>query len=732
MKRTPDAGIIESPSDVPGAVIPLSVGRLDAEVNVGVAGKPTKKPGRLVSDPVDTAYQNFCRRRAAGEPLDADEYCERYPQFKSSLVRLLHAELYLEERFANEPEIRWPEAGETFLDFQLILELGHGAFARVFLATEPKLGDRLVALKVSRFGGAEAEVLGRNPHPNIVPVYSVTEDNATGLTAVCMPYLGSTTLCNLLDQSRTAKMKVPSAKVIVDVAQTVQYPLDQTGPRPKVDPILRGGTYMDGLRWIGMKLADALAYLHQRGICHRDLKPSNVLLSPEGEPMLLDFNLCADAKETLTRFGGTMPYMSPEQLQQTVFESSEATHEPDTRSDLFSLGVILYELATGKHPFGPLKLKMEVVELRKHLLEAQQRGPAPAHTVNPDVDPRFSSLLQRCLAWDPNARPQSGLEIAASIQTDLAPVSRAKRWLSRHPRTVLTASLVLLALAFSTFAAAAMRAPHHERHITSGTRLYQEGRFDESLAHFNAVLDANPKNADALFARGRAYQRLGKFSLAMKDFDDAETISPDGRNQASMGFCLNRMNQTNEAVFYYQRALEAKQDSAAIRNNLGFCFLRANQASQAKENLDRAIQLDPRMQAAYHNRALVALGAVTPKLLKLNPGAKKTENYQTLIAGIADIDKALACDKGSAELFLDAARMHALAARVDRKWGASSLDFLSQAVQYGCGADPLLNDATFSTLQTDAAFAALRERAGRQPPSNNSTRRIVDPIHDVR
>src|SRR6516164_3989443 len=124
---------------------------------------------------LDRAYQEFCRRRHQGESLDPDNYCAQFPSMRSSLARLVQAQLFLEERsdlFADTPEIRWPEAGETFLDFHLKLELGKGAFARVFLATEPKLGNRLVAVKIGQRGGAEAEILGPIKHRNIVHVHS--------------------------------------------------------------------------------------------------------------------------------------------------------------------------------------------------------------------------------------------------------------------------------------------------------------------------------------------------------------------------------------------------------------------------------------------------------------------------------------------------------------------------------------------------------------------------------
>src|SRR5439155_9925527 len=122
-------------------------------------------------------------------------------------------------------------------------------------------------------------------------------------------------------------------------------------------------TYVDAILWIVGRLAEGLAHAHDRGILHRDLKPANVLLTDDGQPMLLDFNLSEDCKlrghAAAARVGGTLPYMSPEQL--AAF--SDRGRVVDARSDLYSLGLILYELLAGRSPFpamsGPVRSNVE-------------------------------------------------------------------------------------------------------------------------------------------------------------------------------------------------------------------------------------------------------------------------------------------------------------------------------------------------------------------------------------
>jgi hypothetical protein len=125
-------------------------------------------------------------------------------------------------------QVQWPAVGTEFLGFQLLRELGRGAFAHVYLARQPALGNRLVVVKVAQYGSGEAETLGRLGHRNIVPVYSVSEDPATHVTAVCMPYLGSATLLDVLDVGFAEDRPPERARFIQNIA--IQEALPQVVP----------------------------------------------------------------------------------------------------------------------------------------------------------------------------------------------------------------------------------------------------------------------------------------------------------------------------------------------------------------------------------------------------------------------------------------------------------------------------------------------------------------------
>src|SRR5205807_206935 len=156
--------------------------------------------------------------------------------------------------------------------------------------------------------------------------------------------------------------------------------------------------YVQAVLWIGARLAEGLAHAHERGIVHRDLKPANVLLTDEGQPVLLDFNLAQDTKPSnnpaLAQVGGTLPFMAPEQIEAFRAETCRLEYA----SDIYSLGVILYELLTGRHPFqshrGPLPQVLE------KMIQERRQPPPRVRRWNKAVSPAVESIIRHCLEPD--------------------------------------------------------------------------------------------------------------------------------------------------------------------------------------------------------------------------------------------------------------------------------------------------------------------------------------------
>jgi hypothetical protein len=167
-------------------------------------------------------YEEFCLREEQGEHPDPEQFCERYASWSDSLASQLRYHQMLSRVAApSSPPPRFPEPGEHFEAFQIVGELGRGAFARVYLAEEKDLGHRLVALKVSKAEGDEPQILARLQHTHIVPVYSVHDDPRTGLRLMCMPYLGGANLAQVLEAAGARLPKQATGRSLVEALDLV-------------------------------------------------------------------------------------------------------------------------------------------------------------------------------------------------------------------------------------------------------------------------------------------------------------------------------------------------------------------------------------------------------------------------------------------------------------------------------------------------------------------------------
>ncbi len=649
------------------------------------------------------AYEEYCLRKEAGETLTLESFCDRFPTCRRSLGRLLAVHECGDEdanlgATLDLEEVEWPTIGTEFLGFHLLQELGRGAFAHVYLARQPALGNRLVVVKVAQYGAAEAEMLGRLAHRNIVPVYSVSEDHATHVTAVCMPYLGSATLLDVLDVGFADNRPPERARFIQETA--VQESIPEAVPEMYVggDHRLQRGTYVDGIVHLAAQLAEALQHTHQAGICHRDLKPSNVLLTPSGCPMLLDFNLSSDNQLERIYVGGTLPYMAPEQLRTMTTEDAVQDADSDPRSDLFSLGVILYEMFTGRLPFGDRPPGAAPAEAAAQLLARQQQGCRGVRQYNPRVNARLSGIVGQCLALDPAQRPVSAQALADALHRQLAPAARLERWASRRKFLLGAVTLALALLGGSALAVISTRAPLAEREYNAGIREFQAGRFQPAVEHFTRAHNARPAAYQPLFARGQALLQAADYANAIADLEQAHTISPLGLTAAWIGYGCDCADQGFKAEDHYARAVEQfRFETAAIWNNRGHNAYRRNRPAKAIDHLTRALQLDPDCTTAYHNRAL-AYAFCGNKV-----GAEGTSYGQL---AIQDIERAMASGSITGWLLVDAAVIHKqFGPEPGRKQRVE--EYVQRAITLGFDPQqipPILAEAIPATTAATAAF----------------------------
>lgn len=426
---------------------------------------------------VALAYEEFCLREDDGDAPVPAEYDERFPDLADRLRRVFdihdlvgHApslgngSLAAPAPGGGPPPAAFPEAGQTIAGFHLVEELGRGAFARVFQARERQLADRPVALKVARKGSREPQTLARLQHTHIVPVHSYRDDPATGLHLLCMPFFGRVTLERVLAD--------PAARTAAAGADLLGI-LDRLEPG---DAAALGGSatraefaalpFARAVAWWGARLADALAHAHDRGVLHRDLKPSNVLVTADGLPMLLDFNLAGstwadhapagDGAETL---GGTLAYMAPEHLDALAADDPGGV---DARSDVFSLGVLLYEAVAGERPFPPPAPGSSVPDTLHRAAEARRRPAPRLRDDHPELPARLERVIRRCLHPDPAQRHPSAADLAADLHAVAAgaplpstrepwPVRVAQRfWRARRSLALALPLALALAALLST------------------------------------------------------------------------------------------------------------------------------------------------------------------------------------------------------------------------------------------------------------------------------------------
>ena len=384
--------------------------------------------------------------------------------------------------------------------------LGRGSMGMVFLARDRRIG-RQVALKKVHFIGnpgaddtasvefhrrlqREAEVCGALQHRNLVMLYEAGYEGDR-ISYLAMEYVDGETLLAKIKRSRPSPLPIDeSLRIAAD--------------------ILRG-----------------LDYAHAKGIIHRDIKPANILVTGDGLAKIADFGIARPEQSSLTLAGsvmGTPNYMSPEQVM---------ARPVNTRADIFSAGVILFEMLTGARPF----MGENIDEILKRIVSWT---PARVRDLNPSVPGHVSSLIERMMAKNPDERPSAAealAELDPSTRAEaVAPSSRPERQSPLRRRVsartfLLTVVVAILALAIPVLALRArakrLQPVQHisesqlrefeekRRALAEADMLRDNGRYEESIEKYNAYLARYPHSEAAEAGRQQAQAAL-----------DAQTTDP--------------------------------------------------------------------------------------------------------------------------------------------------------------------------------------------------------------
>ena len=491
--------------------------------------------------------------------------------------------------------------------YRIIDRLGAGGMGEVFLAQDTRL-DRKVAIKMlpaKSIGDEqakkrlfrEAKAAANLDHPNICSIYEVGEEGDCAFIA--MQYIEGRTLSRVI----------------------------KGNPLPPLEVVN-----------IGIQAAEALAEAHSRGVIHRDIKPQNVIITPRNRLKILDFGLAKilrdpnsqrtdETESRLTDTGevvGTVGYMSPEQLRDLPI---------DSRTDLFSLGVLLYECATGKSAFvGSTKIQISL-----QVIEVDPQRPSE---LSPDIPGDLDDIILKALAKDVNARYQSATAMLADLRRIEATLqgsvlntrplstspgssqSRATHGLSRSIRTAPTkvkVGLVLVPLIILGTWAIWMASPsgykpspEAMKWYENGTRAMRAGAFYESSKQLERSISNDDGFALAHARLAQAYHELDNTDKAREELLRALSLRDQSGLSSQDSLYVDAVSATvgqqfQKAIEHYHKLADqaADSDKASAYLDLGRAYQRTENIDRAQEYYEKAIGADSQSAAAHLRLAML-------------------------------------------------------------------------------------------------------------------------------
>ncbi|NQT85566.1 protein kinase [bacterium] len=559
-------------------------------------------------DPIEALASEFIERQRRGESPSVDEYAEQHPELADE-IRDLFPTIAATERLkahkvdsnSGGPSLRGV-ALERLGDFRIVREIGRGGMGIVYEAEQESLGRR-VAIKVlprqalldakhlKRFR-REARIAAGLHHTNIVEVFGVGEQD--GFHYYVMQYIEGAGLDDVIERLRGAD-----------------------GPRD-----------WRNVAEIGLQVVSALDYAHSQGTLHRDIKPANLLVDGHGVAWVTDFGLAkAVHSENVTQTGdvaGTLRYMAPEQLR----------GESDARSDLYSLGLTLYELAT----LSPAHNSSD----RNGLIrDIAQDAPTPPRKVAPRIPRDLETVILKAIARAPGHRYASAAALAADLQRFLddrpiharraSSIERVWRWCRRNRATAALTATTLLSLVLVAVAAtagylrtkSALEGEARERLKAEASARLAADALDRIFSRFSPRPTTSAPELSLDDGEGATLQTTSTPTLSREAATMLEDMLPfydrlagqsaDGdalRRRAAeanrrVGDIRHRLGQYEEAVAAYRRAVgmyealaeQAPHDlaimieTAAIHNELGRAYHSSRLSDEAKTSHGAALAI---------------------------------------------------------------------------------------------------------------------------------------------
>ena len=369
-------------------------------------------------------------RKEARERIDPESYFRRFPDAQA-IVRSVFPD---HQTTAFRPTRHGiPSLPDGLGDYRLVKKIGEGGMGIVYEAEQKSLGNRRLALKIIKYAGdpngsvvkrfrTEVEAVAQLEHRHIVPVYHVGEES--GVHFYVMRYIEGDNLRKLVKSLKSAVNRRQVSTVLRGETEPATpenadstyrsgwSKIDTLASNDVIEKVSKEGStvhpnFVKNFVRMGIQVATCSDHAHQHGVVHRDIKPANLLLDVDGDVWLTDFGLAMIRdKPGQTASGvliGTYQYMSPEQAM------GSKRVIVDHRTDIYSLGVTLYELLTLRRAFSGHSRE----EILRHV---QFDNPPPIRKISPRLPRDLETIVMKAMAKDPNARFQSADEMAAELQ----------------------------------------------------------------------------------------------------------------------------------------------------------------------------------------------------------------------------------------------------------------------------------------------------------------------------